>query len=158
MHRSIVFLVVAVLFTAPVLAAGGYTFDVRVTDGRSGLLANPDFANMAITAEQFERAAGSRVVVFEKTTGTHWRWLMLSWFDNDRTIEQRINERGSAPPEKADFAIGAGRTGHFRLRCLRDECGVTVTDAGEYPGTLTLKRGDVSPDLPLPARVSLSFR
>ena len=158
MRRSIVFLVVAVLFTAPAQAAGGYTFDVRVTDGRSGLLANPDFADMAITAEQFDRAAGSRVVVFDKTTGTHWRWLMLSWFDNDPSIEQRVNDRGAAPPEKADFAFSAGRAGHVRLRCLRDECAFTVTRPDERDSVFTVKRGNQSPDLALPARVSLAFR
>ena len=159
MNRHLYTILVAVLLAVPALAGDGYSFNIQVTDGRTGLHANPDFATMDITPEQLERAAGDRVVVFDKTTGPHWRWMMLSWFDNDRTVEQRINDRGVARTvESADFGISAGRNGHFRLRCMRDECAVTVTGADEKPGTLTLKRDDLSPDLPLPARVSLTFR
>ena len=157
MLRNVLVLVVAVLLAVPVFAADGYTFNIRVTDGRSGLLSNPDFEKLAMTPEQVARAAGDRVVVLDNADGTHWRWIMLSWFDNDPGIEQRVNDRGGATPEKADFGFSSGRAGHVRLRCLRDECAITVTRPDERDSVFTVKRGDLSPDLALPARVSLAF-
>ncbi len=158
MRRNVLVLFVAVLLAVPALAADGYTFNIRVTDGRSGLLSNPDFEKLGMTSEQLARAAADRVVVLDSADGTHWRWIMLSWFANDPAVEQNINDRGGAEPEKADFGVSAGRTGHFRLRCLRDECTVTVTRPNERDRTLEVKRGDLSPDLALPARLTLAFR
>jgi hypothetical protein len=158
MRRHILFLLVAVLLAVPVFAADGYTFSIRVTDGRSALLSNPDFEKLGMTSEQLARAAADRVVVLDSAEGAHWRWLMLSWFATDPAVEQNVNDHGGAAPEKADFGLSAGRTGHFRLRCLRDECTVTVARPNERDRTLTVKRGDQSPDLALPARLTLAFR
>jgi hypothetical protein len=108
-----------------------------------------------MSREQLEKAAGSRVVVLDAANGTHWRWMMLSWFDGDPTIEQAINDRGGAwRPEEADFALLAGSAGHFRVRCLRDACRIGVTPAKGADVSVSFKRGELSPDLPLDARVA----
>jgi hypothetical protein len=157
MRRNVLVLLVAVLLAVPALAADGYTFNIRVTDGRSGLLSNPDFEKLGMTSEQLARAAADRVVVLDSADGTRWHWLMLSWFAGDPTVEQFIAERGVVQ-EEADIAILAGKTGHFRLRCLRDECAVTLARPNERESAFTAKRGELSPNLPLPSRVTLTFR
>src|SRR5690349_4623669 len=103
MRRVMMVVATALLVTASASAADGYSFHIRVTDGRTGLLANPDFDKLSISAEQLEKAADSRVVVLDATKDTHWRWLMLSWFDGDPAKEQSIDDRGVARAEQADF-------------------------------------------------------
>ena len=156
MSRTVLFLLVAVLIAVPAFAAAGYSFDIRVTDGRTALLSNPDYAKLGISPEQLERAAKERVVVLDGAKDAHWRWLMLSWFDADPVVEQTINDRGAGQADP-DFALASGSAGHFRLRCLRDECAIALTH-GEQESTVTLKRKELSPDLPLDSRLALTFR
>lgn len=156
MHMHVFILSALLLLTSTANAADRYAFHIRVTDGRSALLANPDYQQLAISPEQLERAAQDRVVVLDGASGTHWRWIMLSWFADDPKVEQGINDRGGAKPEEADLALLSGKAGHFRVRCLREACRIEVTAADGKPVGAGLKRGEVSGDLPLDSR--LAFR
>jgi hypothetical protein len=156
MHLHVFILSVLLLLTSTANAADQYAFHIRVTDGRSGLLANPDYEQLKISPDQLERAAQDRVVVLDDASGTRWRWLMLSWFADDPKVEQGIFDRGGAKPEQADFALLSGTTGHFRVRCLREACRIEVTGGDGKAVSADLKRGEVSGDLPLDSR--LTFR
>lgn len=158
MRRLALALLFAAMFTSSAVAADQYEFQVRLTDGKSALLANPDYATLGISPEQLERAANDRVVMLDRTSGTRWRWLMLSWLEEKPDVEQTIATRGAAPRESADLALSAGARGHFRVRCLREECSVRVTPADGDAQSVTLKRGEQSGDLPSGSRVALSFR
>ena len=123
--RRILFLLVLVFLASSLHAADRYAFHIRVSDGR---------------------------VMLDDATDTHWQWMMLSWYGDDPSIEQSINDSGTAKPGEADFSLLAGSEDHFRLRCLRDECSVAVGDQ-----TIGLKEGELSPDLPLDSRLTLAF-
>lgn len=156
MRKAVLYFSLLLVLATSAAAADGYAFHVRMTDGRSGLLANPDFEKLNLSEEQLERAAKDRVFVLENATGTRWRWLMLSWFDNPE-IEQAIDDRGTNSPALADFALLAGSAGHFRIRCLRDVCGMQTTHGGRTV-TLHLKRGELSPDLKFETGLAFDFQ
>jgi len=155
--RKLTLLAFLLFTTFSVYAADGYRFHIRVTDGRTGLLSNPDFEKLGMKPEQLENAKNDRVVVLNDTDGTKWRWLMLSWFDNDPKIEQGLAERGAVPADKADVTISAGRAGHFRLRCLRESCRVTIAKDGRPDTYSDLARGEVSKHVPLDSTLTLRF-
>ena len=157
MRRTVLVVAVMMCISVPVFAADKYAFHIRVTDGRTGLLSNPDFQKLGISEEQLEKAAKHRVVVMNEASGTRWHWLMLSWFDNKPEVEQALNERGSAGPDKADIAISSGSAGHLRIRCLRDECRISVRRPEHADTQTELKRGEQSQDIPLDSSLTFSF-
>jgi hypothetical protein len=113
-----------------------YTFHLKLTDGRTALLANPQ---LKTTPAQLERAANDQVLLFDHGKGAHWYWMMLSWKTD---VEQGVNARGGADPKKdADIGFTPKTDGKIRIRCLRDECKV---------GKVSLKNGEsieVEPDV-----------
>lgn len=105
-----------------------YTFHLKLTDGRTALLANPQ---LKTTPAQLERAAKDRVILLDDGKGAHWYWMMLSWKVD---AEQGVNPRGGADPKKdADVAFTPKESGKVRIRCLAEECkaGKTVLKNGE---------------------------
>lgn len=146
------YLPVLILIALPALA-DGYKFHVNVTDGRTGLLANPDFEKLKLTEEQLDRAAKERVMVFDHTTGTHWIWLMMSWPEDRPTVELGINDRGGgAPGKNADIGLTPLDGGMIRLRCYREQCAIRV---GLRP-TVTLQNEE-SRDFPLDSDFDITF-
>jgi hypothetical protein len=154
--RKFALMIVAVVFTLSAQAAEGYRFHIRATDGRTALQSNPDFEKLHVSAEQLEQAANDRVVVLNDTEGTHWRWLMLTWRENDPKTEHALSTRG-VTPKSADLAISAGSPGHLRLRCLQEACAVRVDHDAQPETSFSLKRGETSPDVPLDSTVTLAF-
>jgi hypothetical protein len=154
--RNIVLAVTLAAITLPAAAADHYKFRVRVTDGRTGLLSNPDVDKLAMPAEQLERAAGDRVIVLDRTDGTHWRWLMLSWIDKNPKPEQRINDRGAnGPAAEADLGVTASGENEVSVRCLREQCQLAVS-AADRQDRFTLAKGQ-SRTVPSDAEVELTL-
>jgi hypothetical protein len=116
---------IAALLLAAVSALGnnGYKFHLRLTDGRTGLLANPQFDKLKISRQQLDGAAKDRVLLFDHATGAHWVYMMLSYKPN---VELGINNRGGAATadKKADIGLTPLDSNHVRVRCLRDRCNV----------------------------------
>jgi hypothetical protein len=154
--RRIALGLLAVVIASSAYAADGYQLHIRATDGRSALLSNPDYDKLAVTEEQLQDAAKRRVVVMTSDGNTHWRWLMLSWFENKPELEQAVNDRGVARTDAADFAFSASPEGNLRIRCLRDGCRINVETA-EKATSIALKRGEVSADLPLDSTLAFTF-
>ena len=149
--RTISAILTALFLFAAAAAPGadGYRFHIRVTDGRTGLLANPQFSELHMPAEQLERAAGDRVIVLDHTAGTHWTWLMMSWLREKPDVEHTINTTGSGRPDaEADLGLRPNDDGTVRTRCLRSTCVIRVTAADAKQFTVTMKKGE-SKDLPL---------
>ena len=144
--RRILLLAAAVLFALPLAASEGYSFHLKITDGRTGLLANPDFEKLHMTAQQLEHAAHDRVMLFDQASGTHWRWMMLTW--PDKPLEQGINSHGAAKVGGgADVAFSPAAGGNIHLRCLRTRC---------HAGGATLAKGE-SKDFPADSDFKLTF-
>jgi len=94
--------------------------------------------------------------VLDSTTGTKWRWLMLSWFQ-DPKVEQGITDAGTMQLDKgADFAISAGPNDTLHVRCLRTECRFTAKSKDQQDTDATLTHGSAA-DLPLDSDISVSF-
>lgn len=119
-----------------------YSFHLKLTDGRTALLANPQ---LKTTPAQLERAAKTQVMLLDHGEGAHWYWMMLSWKPD---VEQGVNEHGGADPKKdAHVGIMPKPDGKLRIRCLGEECKV---------GKATLKNGEsveVEPDVDVSVRV-----
>src|SRR5262245_19804780 len=98
MRRLLSVLISCGWFALPAIAGDGYRFHLKVTDGRSGLLANPHFDELEISQEHLDRAVKDRVLVFDHAAGAHWIWYMVSWLEDRPTIENGINSRGGAAP------------------------------------------------------------
>jgi hypothetical protein len=145
------------LFASAAIAQDGYKFHIRVTDARTGLLANPRFAELKMPAEQLERAVLDRVMVLDHATGTHWVWLMLSWPEGKPTAEQGINAAGSATPGKnADLGLTPKAGGTISMRCFRQECRIRTTTTDKREATVLLKSGQ-SADFPLDSDINVVF-
>jgi hypothetical protein len=82
---------------------------------------------------------------------------MLSWFAADPKIEQTLYDAGSGSREHADVALFAGSEGQFRVRCLRDDCRIDIHPDHGDARSVTLRRGEASPDLPFDARLEFVF-
>jgi hypothetical protein len=151
MRRNL-FLALCLLVQFPAFAAG-YSFHLRVTDGRTGLLSNPKGAP---PAEQLEQAAKSRVLLFERVQGARFVWLMLGWPEG-KDARYAINEAGVAREEAdADFALAPKESGMVTASCLGAQCRIYVTDGGHRRADVTLKKGQ-SADLPLNADFGLEI-
>jgi hypothetical protein len=148
MRRPLFALTLCTLFALPALAAG-YSFHLRVTDGRTALLANPKGAP---PPEQLAEAAKSRVLLFERVKGAHFVWMMLGWPEGEQDTEYAINDAGGikATDEKADLALAPKESGLVTVRCLRVQCRLHVTDGGDRRVDVTLNKGQ-SADLPMNA-------
>ena len=142
---------------AAALGADGYKFHIRVTDGRTGLLANPQFSELKLAPGVLDHAAGDRVIVLDRTTGTHWTWLMLSWPRDRPAVEYTINATGSARPgAEGDISLRPNDDGTIRTRCLRGECVIRVTTSNMLRFSVTLKKGETK-DLPLDSDFDVSL-
>lgn len=147
MRRLLLIVAAAVLIALPLAASDTYSFHLKVTDGRSALLANPDFEKLHMSPRQLERAAGDRVMLFDHATGTHWKWMMLSWLD--KPLEQGLNTRGAAKPDvNADIGLTPAANGMLHVRCLSARCQV---------GTVTLSKGE-SKDFPTDSELELTLQ
>lgn len=151
MRRRLLALTLCALFALPALAAG-YSFHLRVTDGRTGILSNPQEEPAAMPAEQLAEAAKSRVLLFERVQGARFVWLMIGWPEGRKDAEYAINEAGSlwASDEEADLALAPKESGLVTVRCLRAQCRIHVTDGGDRRVDVTLNEGQ-SADLPMNA-------
>ena len=126
MHR-IVLVLTAALIASPLLAADGYSFHLKVTDGKSALLANPDFEKLHMPPAQLEKAAGDRVFLLDHTKDAHFVWLMLSWLDRKPADEYGINSHGVAALDKdADFGLTPVDNDTVAIRCLHAHCQVNA--------------------------------
>jgi hypothetical protein len=147
------------LLASSAIAADHYKFHLKITDPQTGLRATPDLAMSVMPAAKL--VAEDQVIVLDGTTGTHWKWLMLSWPEKGKKAEQGINDRGSGQKD-ADIVFAPGTDALVKVRCLRDECQITTTVADAPPATtvtlstFTLKRGE-SKDLPPDADVDITF-
>ena len=140
--RRLSFFILCVLVAFPLLAEG-YSFHLRVTDGRTGLLSNPQGAP---SPEQLEEAAQSRVLLFERVQGANFVWLMLGWPEGTNA-EYGLNEIGTSE-EDADLTLAPKESGMMTARCLRAQCRIHVTDGGDRRIDVTLNEGQ-SADLPI---------
>lgn len=141
----------------PALCRGRFSFHVRETDGRTGLLSNPDHDKLNLSQQMLDKAAKDRVLVLSDATGTHWKWLLLSWYADKPRREYGINDRGGASPDKADIALSAGQPGFFRLHCLREQCRISIRKSDQSEVHENLKRGHVSKDIPFDVALAFSF-
>ncbi|HEY6140140.1 MAG TPA: hypothetical protein VI670_20500 [Thermoanaerobaculia bacterium] len=121
-----------------------YTFHVRVTDARTALLANPHFEELKLTKEQLERAAHDRVMLFDRTTGSHFTWLMMSWPEDKPAVEQTLNDGAPGTP---DVGLTPKSEKTLSIRCLREECRI---------GKVTLKKGE-STEVPFDSDVRVEI-
>jgi hypothetical protein len=123
--RRIVLVLTAALIASPLLAADGYSFHLKVTDGKSALLANPDFEKLHMPPAQLEKAAGNRVLLLDHAKDAHWVWLMLSWLDRKPADEYGIDSHGVAGlAAGADFGLTPVDNDTVRIRCLHAHCQV----------------------------------
>ena len=117
-------LAIALLFTFAASASEPTTiaFHVQLTDARTALRANPQFEQLNLTEEQVERAAKDRVLMLDKTAGTKWTWLMLSWPEG-KSVEHGLNIRGGATVgTNADMSLKPVDEKSVQVRCLREAC------------------------------------
>ena len=136
-------------------AADRYTFHMKVTDGRTALLANPQRDQLKLSPHQLERAAKDRVLLLNEATGAHWTWLMLSWLANKPDAEHLINDRGTAKSTDADLGLIPTAHGTAKLRCYRESCLIRTTVEGRVSSTLLGQ--DESVEIPLDSDVEISF-
>jgi hypothetical protein len=149
MRNLVLALAATALLALPAAAAeDAYSFHVRSTDGRTALQANPNLAELKMTPEQLERAAKDRVLLLNRTSGSYWSWLMLSWPEKTE-VEHGINLKGTGKPDStADLGLAPKEDGTIRVRCLREQCRLNVTLADDSLKTAELKN-DETKDFPL---------
>jgi hypothetical protein len=158
MHKSVA-VVIALLVAGSAFAGTAseptaFQFHVKLTDGRSALLANPNVADLKLTEEQVEKAANDRVLLLDETTGTSWTWLMLSWLESKPNTEHGLNRKGTAVPGKnADIGLTPIDQQTLKVRCLHEEC--TVTAGAAAP--VRLKNGE-STNVAFDSDVQVTFR
>jgi hypothetical protein len=136
----------AILFTLAVAASASaqttLAFRVRLTDGRTALLANPSFAELKLSDEQLQRAASDRVLLLDHTSGAKWTWLILSWLPSKPDAEYGLNAAGTAAIDKgADVGVKPLDEHAFRVRCLHERCELTISRNGEQEQKSTLAKG-----------------
>jgi hypothetical protein len=137
------------------IAADRYTFHMKVTDGRTALLANPQRDQLKLSSRQLERAAKDRVLLLSDATGAHWTWLMLSWLETKPDAEHLINDRGTAKSTDADLGLIPTVHGTAKLRCYRESCLIRTTIGGRVSSILLGQ--DESTDIPLDSDLEISF-
>jgi hypothetical protein len=136
MQKAAAAVLLALAVAASASAETTIAFHVRLTDGRTALLANPSFAELKLSDEQLQRAAKDRVLLLDHPSGTRWTWLMLSWL-HDKNVEHGLNAAGGAVVGKdADVGLTPLDEHSVSVRCLHEQCELTV--AGEKS---TLKNG-----------------
>lgn len=147
----------ALLFALTAAAEDAYQFRLRLTDGRTGLMANPQFEKMQMPADQLERAAQSRVLVLDRVSGAHWVWLMLSAAEHP--VEQRINATGGGglKESEADLGLTAQADGTVAVRCIRQRCDIRITRDDVELRSVSMTLGEIE-DLPLDAHYDIVFR
>ncbi|HUR83355.1 MAG TPA: hypothetical protein VM733_21530 [Thermoanaerobaculia bacterium] len=146
-------LALVLLIALPALA-DGYSFHLRVTDGKTALLANPAGAPPQM---QPDAAAKTRVLSFERVKGAHFQWMMLGWPEEKKDVSYLLNDRGGAKEvEKADIAIAPLESGAVAITCHRSRCAVHVSDGGDRRADATLTKGQTA-DFPLNADFKLEF-
>jgi hypothetical protein len=150
MRRSLA--LVAMLSALPVIADESYRFHFCVTDGRTALLANPQFTQMKMPDAMLERAATERVMLFDRGEGARWYWLMASW--PAKPVEQGFDSRGSS--KNPDFGLTPNTDGTVKFRCGRERCQVRVTTPDAKVSSFDLK-SDQSQNLPVDADFELTF-
>lgn len=132
-------------------------FHVKLTDGRTALLANPKFDEMKLTDEQVRRAANDRVLLLDQTSGTHWTWLMLSEVGDKPAAEHKLDARGvAASGQTADVGLTVVGERTLRVRCLRADCTLLATGADDKQASTRLAKGEGSV-VPIDSFVELSF-
>ena len=125
-----------------ILLAALLSFHVTLTDGRTALQANPKFEELKLSEAQLADAAKGRVMMLDRTSGTHWNWLMLSWLDKKPAPEHGINDAGVGVVGKtADVSLTPIDNETFSLRCLHDQCEVTTARDGKSE-KVALKKGE----------------
>jgi hypothetical protein len=122
-----------------------YTFHIKVTDGRTALLANPRFDELKLSPEQLDRAAYDRVMLLDHASGAHWIWLMMSWPEDRPVVEQTLND---GAPGKPDIGLTPKSETEVTIRCLQEQCRI---------GKVTLKNGQ-STDVPFDSDVSVTIQ
>jgi hypothetical protein len=141
MRNATTALLLALAVAVTASAETTIAFHVTLTDGRTALEANPNFAELKMSDEQLQRAANSRVLLLDRTSGTKWTWLILSWLETHPDAENRLNESGVAAVGKnADVGVTPLDENTFRVRCLRERCEVTIA-RGDEKQTATLTNG-----------------
>jgi hypothetical protein len=154
MRKGLLFCALLVVMASNAVALDRYSFHIRVTDGRTGLLANPGFAELKVTPERLAEAAKERVIVLERSTGTKWRYYMLTWEKNPND-ELRLNESGGARPQHpADISLMAAPAGMVKIRCLTRGCAISATNPGRAATELHLK-ADQWGEVPLDSDLSI---
>lgn len=134
MRNAAAAVLLAIAVAASASAETTIAFHVRLTDGRTALLANPSFAELKLSEEQLERAATDRVLLLDQTSGTRWTWLILSWLE-DKNVEHGLDTAGVAVVGKgADVSLTPLDDDTVSVRCLHERCELTV--AGEKIATL----------------------
>ena len=139
------------------VAGDGYTFHIWSTDGRTGLKANPRFAELKMSEDQLERASHDRVVVLDQTSGANWVWLMLNWPEGKAGAEQGINVRGAGNVEKdADLGLIPNGNTSMTTRCLQERCRLHITTADKKETSVLLTRNESLP-IAFDSTVAVSF-
>lgn len=150
--------VLLVSFVAlPLLAADAYRFHVKVTDGRTGLQANPNFANLHMTDAQLDKAEDDRVILFDHVEGAKWNWLMVSWLYEGAAPEYAINDHGTArSAAAADFTLTPIDYRKARFRCAREQCRLSTTSNDGREVATQLRRGETK-DIAFDTDLSVAF-
>ena len=143
MRKAIFAAMVWALLALPALAQHEYTFHIKLTDGRTALLANPHFDELKMPAEQLQRAAHDRVMLLDHTTGAHWIWIMMSWPEDRPTVEHRLGD-GTG---REDIGLTPKSAETLAIRCLQEQCRI---------GKTTLKNG-ASTEVPFDSDVSVAI-
>ena len=145
------------LVALPLFAADGYRFHIKVTDGKSGLLANPSFAAMHLTDAQVDKAEDDRVLLLDRVEGAKWNWLMLSWLYDGPPPEYAINDHGTSKSiAAADFSITPLDYKKVRARCERERCRFSTTSTDGREVVTDLRRGETT-DLRFDSDIAVSF-
>jgi hypothetical protein len=157
MQKIVLTLAALVLLASPAIAEDGYSFHIAVTDGRTGLEANPRFADLKMSEQQLESASHDRVLVLDHTEDAHWNWLMLSWPEGKSNVEHGINSRGTASVEKdADVGLTPGEKGSVIARCIREFCRIHATSPNPKETIAELTKG-TSVAIPFDSDVEIAF-
>jgi len=148
----------ALAFAAALPAlANTYKFHLKVTDGKTGLRANPQFADLKLSPKQLEDAKQNRVMLFSNAEGAHWHYLMLSWMESHPDAEQTLNDHGAASAADSDFGLVPLSTKTVRMRCLREQCTFAATAANGTHTEAKLRKGETK-ELPLDADFVVGFK
>ena len=158
MRRLAAIIVLATLAAVPALAGTSYSFHLRLTDGKTALKANPKFAMLAMTEDQLEKAAGDRVMLFERKSGAAWDWMMLSWLEKSPGKGQYLNLQGATDRKQADIGVASGEKGSIVIACLRGDCEIAASSATSGKSKKELPAGNAAefaPDSRLEVTVRL---